>query len=128
MLDSAMNRNSPAGRTRKTAPNLAVRFPGHKGGGGSVRRLCIILIVASGCTARRRRLGRRRLRRWRGGLRVGRSRVLLIAFLIVLHGPQPRDILLMLLVGFRKSVAAGAVGDKIEFARARRIGRSFERR
>ena len=73
--------------------------------------------------AGRGRRGDRRRPAASSRLVVKRRLILLIGF----HRAQPRDIFLMLLVGLRKSMAAGAVGDEIEFARARRIGRGFER-
>src|SRR5437667_4813374 len=64
------------------------------------------------CARRRRRL---QFRAW--ALRL----------LLVLHDPQSGNVLLVLLVGFRKSMPAGAVGDEIELLRARWIGGSLNR-
>ena len=77
---------------------------------------------AAAAPARRRRRTLRR-RPAPGHLVVKRHLILLIG----LDQSQPRDILLMLLVGFREGMAAGAIGHEIEFARPRRIGRGFER-
>jgi hypothetical protein len=33
---------------KKTAPNLAAVFRGHKGDGALMRRLCIVLVVTGG--------------------------------------------------------------------------------
>src|SRR6476660_9907745 len=83
-------------------------------------------------SARRRRVRRRvgQLSRIRDGENItdrrrpaGRRRLLLLLLL----SAQLCDILLMLIVGFRESMAAGAVGDEIELFRARRLGGGLER-
>src|ERR1700687_2963443 len=59
-------------------------------------------------------------RRHRG---IGGGLIPLIGF----ERAQPRDVLLMLVVVFRKHVTAAAVGDEIQFARPRRIAGCFKR-
>src|SRR4029077_7984769 len=80
------------------------------------------------------RLGRSagRRRRWRGhsGRRRRRSHLVFDRDLVLLIGfdrPQPRDVPLVLLVGFSEDMAAGAIGDEIQFARARRVSSRFQR-
>src|SRR3984893_11665833 len=68
--------------------------------------------------------GRRRCRRLGCG-RLGVSGRLLLV--LGFEKPQPRDVLLVLLVAFGERMAAGAVGDEIELARARRTGCGLER-
>ena len=142
---------SPAETSEKIAPNLAAALHAHKGVGrqqyqqrcGSCRcdrGVHLVrrrrrrsglrgLITAGGRVvgSRRRRSrsgsgsSRSGLRRGRPG--IGRGAILLIGF----ERAQPRHVFLMLVVVFRKNVTAGAVGDEIELARARRIGGRFER-
>src|SRR5580700_9338084 len=82
-----------------------------------------------GSRSRRRRSGRWRSRRrgWsslrRGRPGIGGSAILQVGF----ERAQPRHVFLVLVVVFRKNVTAGAVGDEIELAGARRIGGRFER-
>ena len=83
-----------------------------------------------GCVDRHARGDRRQTRR-RGQCRrrrvidVDRRRLLLRVFLDL---APARDVLGMLVKRFGKHVAAGAVGNEIEFLGARRIGNGFERR
>jgi hypothetical protein len=78
------------------------------------------LTARLGRTAQRR--PGRRLRCCRRGRGIARRLIVLVGF----DQTQSRDIFLMLLVGFRKDVTAGAVGYEIKFARARRIGGGFQ--
>src|ERR1700737_5500632 len=71
-------------------------------------------------------------RRSRRGSCAGRRRLLqlrarALRLLLVLDDPHSGTVLLVLLVGFRKSMPAGAVGDEIELLRARWIGGSLNR-
>src|SRR6202011_594521 len=82
---------------------------------------------------RRRRLGRR------GRVGIGRAagrgrrrrrvvgRLDRIVLNLLFHRAQLGDVLLMLVVGLGKGVAAGTVGDKEQVAGARRIGGGLQR-
>jgi len=73
------------------------------------------------------RRSRRRERAGPGGRRRLQLRGLAFRLLLVLYDSQSRNILLVLLVTFCKSMSAGAVGDKIEILRACWIGGSRNR-
>src|ERR1700738_47191 len=71
-------------------------------------------------------------RRSRHGSCAGRRRRLQLRarplrLLLVLDDPQSGNVLLVLLVGFRKSMPAGAVGDEIRLLRARWVGGRLNR-
>ena len=140
MLESAMDCDLPATKLRKK--NRAELNGGRHA--SQVARACDQRCRGNQCTACAGAVaglatprsgggavGRQRARpapRWPTGggefICVIERRLIL---LIGLDQAQPRDVLLMLFVGLREGVAAGAVGDEIELARARRIGGGFER-
>ena len=106
-LRSARRRRNRRRRRDRRDLRLRPRFHGR------TRRRCR---GRAGC-------GRLRPGRRRSELRIERR----LIFLIGLHRAQSRDVFLMLLVCLGKGMTAGAVGDEIKLARARRIGGGFER-
>src|SRR5690348_14015903 len=85
----------------------------------------LLLLGRLALRPRRRYRAQRSRRRILGlvGGRRGRRR----AALARLDHPQLRHVAHMLLVGLGEDVAAGAIGDEEQLARARRIGSSLER-
>src|SRR6516162_9318484 len=157
MLDNAIARDSPAGTVSDSrAKGARTIRPFHKmwspagpkgllsrGDGRGRRRRCLrSSLPARGLRRRRswrtrRLLRRRRLGGWGGGCRVGGrgrgggrgivGRLDRVVLGRLFHRAKLCNVLLMLVVGLGEGVTAGAIGDEIEVAGARRVGGGLER-
>src|SRR5690606_29013337 len=117
---------------RRAVALLRPRGGGRRSGLAALRRPLLLLIALrrlAGSRARRWRRRRGPLHRSCGRRRCGSRRSLGGGIPRVLLDPaQFRDMLLVLVVGFRKGVPASAVGDEEQFLGAGRVGGGLDRR